>query len=169
MSDPTTLPLCERTIGHLIILFDVLVIFYYFVVLRLRPACKACNQKVRAILLPCGSGNCYYCPACLNECITARCQSRTLWPIHCRNTSPLPLRHVRNALTEDTIKLVRRRVSQWGHPGGELYCAGSSCLTPLPRSQGPRTLCPECEYHTCRRCRDFAHIDSCRPDIGVLP
>lgn len=169
MSDTTTIQLCERTIGYLIIVFDVLIFCYYFVFLQLRPACKVCNQKVRTVLLPCGSGRCYFCHDCLNECVTARCQSHALWPIHCCNTRPLPLRFVRQALTQDTIKLIERRVGQWGHPDGEFYCARSSCLTPLPRSQGPRALCPECEFHTCRSCRNFAHVGPCRSDIGVLP
>ena len=134
MSDTTTLPLCERTIGYLIILFDILVILCYFVYPRFLPACKVCHQKVRTVVLPCGSGGrCRYCRHCLNECVSAQCQSRALWPIHCCNTKPLPLRFARHALTQDTIKLVERRVGQWGHPGGALYCASSSCLTPLPR------------------------------------
>jgi hypothetical protein len=167
MLDATTLLLCEQTVGRLIILFDVLVFFYYFVIVQLRPDCQVCHQKVPTVVLPCG--RCRYCPDCLNQCVTNRCQNRALWPINCCNVEQLPLRFVKHALTEDTIKLVERRVGGWGGLGGEkLYCANSSCLIPLPQTQTPWVRCGECGLRTCRACRNFAHVGSCRTDIGVL-
>ena len=167
MLDASTLALCEQTVGRLIILFDLLVILYWFVIIPLRPACQVCHRKVYTVVLPCG--RCRYCPACLNECVTERCNDRALWPINCCNVEQLPLRFVRHALTEDTIRLVERRVGGWGGLGGErLYCANSSCLTPFPPTNMPWVRCPECHRTTCVACRNFAHINTCRTDIGVL-
>jgi hypothetical protein len=143
MFDTTISELCEQLVGQLIILLDILVFLYYFVLLPLRPACCACHQKVSTVVLPCG--RCRYCPTCLNDRVVACCTDRDFWPIYCCSVEQVSLRFVKHALPEDTIRLVRERVAERGR--GEsvyLYCANEECLVPPPSSNTQFVTCGEC-------------------------
>lgn len=178
----STLPLCERMVGYLIVWIDVLTIFNLFVLPHLGrlprlpplprlPACRRCNRKTRrTVQLPCGS--CRFCLSCLNTWVTRCCQNPALWPIHCCNINQVPLRFVKYALTEDTIRLVKRRVAEWRCTGEILYCANSDCLIPLTGPQvgpGGRCIaCHQCGGMTCIRCRNFGHVGDCLFTSGPL-
>lgn len=178
----STLPLCERIVGYLIVLIDVLIIVYIFVLPRLGrlprlpplprlPACRRCNRKTRrTVKLPCGQ--CRFCYSCLNTWVTRCCHNQALWPIHCCNLDQVSLRSVKHALTEDTIRLVRRRVAEWGCTGEILYCANSECPMPLTGPQvrpgGRFITCHQCDGMTCIRCRNFGHDAFCTSTLGPL-
>jgi hypothetical protein len=159
--------LCEQLVAQLIILFDILVFCYYFVYLPLRPTRGACHQKFSTVVLPCG--RCRYRPTCLNDRVVACCTNRDFWPIYCCSVEQVSLRFVKHALPEDTIRLVRRRVAEWVR--GEsvhLYCANEECLVPPPSSNTQFVTCGECGGQIRRRCKNAAHDDLCRRDVGTL-
>lgn len=76
---------------------------------------------------------------------------------------------MKDALTEDTIRLVRSRVAEWGCLGEILHCANTDCLTPLRGllvgPGGRFMMCNECGSMTCVACRKPGHIGVCLSSI----
>ncbi|THW35246.1 hypothetical protein D6D22_08247 [Aureobasidium pullulans] len=53
MLDTITYLLCERSVGSLIILIDIAIFLWYFVLIPLSPSCTLCNKKTSTVSLPC--------------------------------------------------------------------------------------------------------------------
>ncbi|THX09487.1 hypothetical protein D6D13_06135 [Aureobasidium pullulans] len=53
MLDTITYLLCERSVGSLIILIDIAIFLWYFVLVPLSPSCTLCKKKTSTVSLPC--------------------------------------------------------------------------------------------------------------------
>ncbi|THZ73070.1 hypothetical protein D6C85_04302 [Aureobasidium pullulans] len=111
MLDTITYLLCERSVGSLIILIDIAIFLWYFVLIPLSPSCTLCNKKTSTVSLPCG--NCFYCPSCLNSHVAHSCADPSRWPIRCCTTQQIPLRFISQHLTASNLSLAARRIGSW--------------------------------------------------------
>ncbi|THV70486.1 hypothetical protein D6D27_09942 [Aureobasidium pullulans] len=166
MLDTITYLLCERSVGSLIILVDIAIFLWYFVLVPLSPSCTLCNKKTSTVSLPCG--NCFYCPSCLNSHVAHSCADPSRWPIRCCTSQQIPLRFISQHLTASNLSLAARRIGSWGVPASQtLYCADPACTTPIAANTlfpGRWVTCGNCHSLTCTRCRSFGHVDECRSD-----